>query len=730
MGVLLHRAYLQASPANLATDLARYGTEAEWRGVYYRGEKVGFTVGQIVPIEGGFELQEDGRLQMSLLGATTPAAIRTTARVDQAFVLQSFDFSLDPGTGPLALSGTVDGLTLKVEIRSAGSVRTETRTLEEPPALMLNMARRLASAGLVAGATHQLMVFDPATLANQPVTVRVHDREVVLTSGRPMPAFKVDLGYAGLTTTAWITDTGVIVREESPLGLMSLRESPEQAQQMAVSARVRSDMLQAAAIVPTLRVPVTEPTDVVKMKVEFTGVDLAGLDFTGATQRMTGRVLDVTDPRALVAGPADPARLRFLAPETLIESDDPEIVEQARRIVGGATDARTKAERLVREVNAMLDKKPTVSLPSAKEVLRTKVGDCNEHTALYVALARAAGLPANEVEQLHLAALAAALDDDYECAKARLGDLLHRQPRDVLALQVAHAFDYFTGDAARMHDRVEAVLPAWSDDLPGYHAVLAMHAFSLEECGEYARAEQAARAALDLNPSDARAHHVIAHVFEMTDRPDAGIRWMNAHTASWGVDTAVATHGHWHLALFHLAQREFDGALALYDRRVRRGHSSEVADLIDAAALLWRIELLGGDAGPRWIELANAWAPRIDDAFCSFNDLHAMLAFVGARDWERAQHLEHALTRRQSLPTRHGVTTRQFGLSACRALAAFGRGDDTLAINLLACLPALAHRLGGSHAQRDVLYLTLQRAIERVRRPALRACAACLPVAA
>ena len=42
----------------------------------------------------------------------------------------------------------------------------------------------------------------------------------------------------------------------------------------------------------------------------------------------------------------------------------------------------------------MLDKKPTVSLPSAREVLRTRVGDCNEHTALYVAMARAVGIPA------------------------------------------------------------------------------------------------------------------------------------------------------------------------------------------------------------------------------------------------------------------------------------------------------------------------------------------------
>jgi len=335
-------------------------------------------------------------------------------------------------------------------------------------------------------------------------------------------------------------------------------------------------------------------------------------------------------------------------------------------------------------------------------------------------LARAARLLANERERLHLAALAAALGDDYERAKARLGEVLRLYPRDVLALQVARAFDYVTGDATRMRDRVAAVLPAWSSDLPGYHAVLAMHAFGLEECGEYERAEQAARAALALNALDARAYHVMAHVFEMTERADAGVCWMNAHIACWGVDTVVATHCWWHLALFHLEQCQLDRALALYDQCVRAGHSTEIADLIDAAALLWRIHLRGGDTGARCTELAAAWAPHIDDGFCSFNDLHAMLAFVGARDWDRAQRLELALARRQSLPTRHGETTRQLGLPACRALIAFGRGNYTLAIALLASLPALAHRLGGSHAQRDVLHLTLLQAVEHIRRPASR----------
>jgi tetratricopeptide (TPR) repeat protein len=316
---------------------------------------------------------------------------------------------------------------------------------------------------------------------------------------------------------------------------------------------------------------------------------------------------------------------------------------------------------------------------------------------------------------LHLAAISAALADHYERAKTRWSELLKLYPRDTLALQVAHAFDYITGDLARMNDRVAAVLPAWSSELPGYHAVLAMYAFSLEECGEYKRAEEAARAALDLNAFDARAHHVMAHVFEMSERPAAGVRWMNQYITSWGVDTVVATHGWWHLALFHLAQGQLNQAVALYDGRVRARRSIEIADMIDAASLLWRVHLLGGNTGTRWAELADAWAPTIDDGFCSFNDLHAMLSFVGARDWDRARRLELAVDRAASLPTRYGETTRLLGLPACRALIAFGRRNDNLAIGLLASLPAHAHRLGGSHAQRDVLNLTLLHAVERVR---------------
>src|SRR4029077_10738244 len=91
---------------------------------------------------------------------------------------------------------------------------------------------------------------------------------------------------------------------------------------------------------------------------------------------------------------ADPNAARYLAPEPLIESDDPDIRTEAANAVRGAVSTRDRAERLTRYVNGLLEKKPTVSIPSAREVLRTRVGDCNEHTALFVAMTRAAGIPA------------------------------------------------------------------------------------------------------------------------------------------------------------------------------------------------------------------------------------------------------------------------------------------------------------------------------------------------
>ncbi|HEY6824870.1 MAG TPA: hypothetical protein VI195_10550, partial [Steroidobacteraceae bacterium] len=302
---------------------------------------------------------------------------------------------------------------------------------------------------------------------------------------------------------------------------------------------------------------------------------------------------------------------------------------------------RSGADRYLEQV---VQAAPTFTMA---HVLRGYLNLCSRDQAqvrqAQVAYVSASTLPATARERLHVAAMGAVLADDFESFQSIVQDLLEQYPRDVLALQIGHALDYLTGDIEAMAERISSVLPAWSQDTPGYHAVLAMQAFSLVESAQYGRAADCGLRALELDPWDTRAHHALTHVYEMTGSATAGMRWMQRRRIYWATDTVAATHLWWHWALFHLARGEIQVALTVYDEHVRSSRSAHIADMIDASALLWRLELLGGDIGGRWTELAAAWEARIGDGYCTFNDVHAMLALIGARNWRGAGRLESAL---------------------------------------------------------------------------------------
>lgn len=306
----------------------------------------------------------------------------------------------------------------------------------------------------------------------------------------------------------------------------------------------------------------------------------------------------------------------------------------------------------------------------------------------------------------HVGALAAALDGNLAAAVRMYDAILDVDPEDFVALWAAQLMDYYQGNALAQLERSRRVLARTSPSMPGYHAVLSMHAFALHECCDYAAAEDNARRALELEPRDMRAQHAMLHVFEMRGQPAHGVRWAAARSAQW-----ESHHMWWHLALYMLALRRPHGALTIYDLRLQ---DESVAGMIDASALLWRLHLARVDVGERFAALAERWADRAEDAFCAFNDLHAMMAFVGAERWDLARLLLRAQQRRlMRLTGANHDMTRLVGYPASRALAAFGRGDYSTAEALLRALPAVAHRVGGSHAQRDVLHLTQAAAAAR-----------------
>ena len=335
--------------------------------------------------------------------------------------------------------------------------------------------------------------------------------------------------------------------------------------------------------------------------------------------------------------------------------------------------------------------------------------------AAEAALARARCLPQNGRERLHLAVIATGLQGEIERSRELLTALLASYPRDAIALTVVHALDHLLGDSMSMRERVSAVLPHWSAGDPGYHTVLAQLAFAQEECGDYARAAETALRALELEPRDVRAHHAYCHVLEMQGKPDEGLHWMGGRATYWTGLGGPSTHIWWHLALYHLQLGTPHHALAIYDRRIATATAPALSELIDASALLWRLALDGTDPAQRWQSLAAHWERHAEDAFCAFNDLHAMMAFVGARRDDCARRLLRAQVDRLARGGSNRGMIREVGLPACQALAAFGASDYARASSLLRDLPEVSHRLGGSHAQRGLIGLTHNAALKRMR---------------
>ena len=345
-----------------------------------------------------------------------------------------------------------------------------------------------------------------------------------------------------------------------------------------------------------------------------------------------------------------------------------------------------------------------------------------------LAVARAAleatkDLPANPREKGHLRAIAALVDGGWHSASQILEDVAIEFPRDPLAILAGHQIDFFTGNSRMLRDRVARALPAWSEGLPGYHALLGMHAFGLEETGDYARAEASGRLAIELEPRDGWAQHAVVHVMEMQGRHAEGIAWMRANPDAWSRESFFAVHNWWHVALLHLDLGEIDEVWRLYDGPIDGKGSSIVLEMIDHSALLWRLHLRGIDAGKRWASVADRWEPLAASGNYAFNDVHAMMSFVGANRPAAARTVLEAQQRAMTAPGDNAAFTREVGHPVALAIQAFGEGNYAQCVSLLRPLPVIAHRFGGSHAQRDLLELTL---IEAALRDGQRALATAL----
>lgn len=320
----------------------------------------------------------------------------------------------------------------------------------------------------------------------------------------------------------------------------------------------------------------------------------------------------------------------------------------------------------------------------------------------------------SEREISHVAALELLVNGQWTKAAVALDRHNIDYPRDLVALQSGHLVDFYRANGRNLRDRIARVLPHWSADIPGYPILLGMYAFGLEETGDYGRAEENGRHAIALQPLDCWAHHAVTHVMEMQGRAEDGIGWMIAREPFWsGDDNFFKVHNWWHYCLFHLDIGQAEQVLELYDTTVRQGQSTMALDLVDASALLWRLELSGADVGERWREVALAWDGHTEGSTYPFNDWHAVMAYLGAGRYSDVDRIVSALSRSTTGPAETNGWAVRNALPLVNGFTAFWRGEYRSATEHLYSARHIANSFGGSHAQRDIIDLTLTEAAVR-----------------
>lgn len=324
----------------------------------------------------------------------------------------------------------------------------------------------------------------------------------------------------------------------------------------------------------------------------------------------------------------------------------------------------------------------------------------------------ARGLVANATarERMHADALDAWIAGDLLRLFAIWEEILAAYPTDVLAFRLAHYQYFWTG---RLHDMlasVERVAAKWDPGLPGYGAMLGCRSFALEENGNYDAAERNGRAAIGIDPADLWAAHAVAHVMEMQGRHRDGIAWLEDLVPHWESTNQLQHHLWWHRALYHYDQRQFDHVLELYDQRFRnlvspltQSQPDFIIDVQNAASMLFRLERQDIDVESRWIEIADKAEQRVGDCLSAFTLPHWMMALAATGRDNAAHRMLDAMRDYANGRQTNAAVIKEIALPISEAVLAHRHKEYSSALDLMRPIIAETQRMGGSHAQHDVL---------------------------
>lgn len=443
VGMLVRREFFREKAAVLAEAALRLGPSTSFYAVEQNGQQIGYASTTIDTSRTAFEVIDYFTADLPVAGQQFRASARSVISLSRSLAVRTFDVQIESSVSPMSVSGYADGDSAIVYVMNVPGQPSDTQRLAvNGPILLPTMIP--AAAMLVSdpevGRTVTIASFDPATLAAKDLTLRfaaeslftlVDSARFDSTSMQFVPALRDTVRAWNLVPTegqgfsGWVDAQGRVVASTQPGGITIKRMAYEIAFENWRRARGTSGAAARAAAGATTGPnagagPRASVGDILEgtaiaagalpgasrsrtLRVKLSGTTLDGFDLQGGRQQLKGDELLITRESDAVleadwslAARSAGFRARFapeLREEPLLQVNDPQIVALAVRIAGNSRDPRVVAERINRWVHDSLEKAITISVPSATQVLRARRGDCNEHTQLFTALARAVGIP-------------------------------------------------------------------------------------------------------------------------------------------------------------------------------------------------------------------------------------------------------------------------------------------------------------------------------------------------
>jgi hypothetical protein len=365
-----------------------------WMNIYQNNKKIGFVHRNFTKTGNQFHFNEKVLMEINTMGVTQALNILTEGVLNPDMTLSSFDFSLNSSMFSFSAHGYVVKNKLILFTGLPNAQEKSEIPLKDIPHISGSIYDAAFHADLEKNSTRGFSIFDPSTMSIRAIKVTRNADEIIPIMGERVLTKKYCTDFMGAKHCAWLDKEGNALKETGIIGLSMEKTSKEKALE-GIDRKASIDFTQIASIPSNIEI--TKAENLHEIKINVMGINNSFF-LNGGRQSYHHNILTITRENVESSSNLNnnlPAEISvFLKPSQMIQSDNTLIKTQVGKIIKPADSAEQKARKIINWVYRNIEKKPTLSVPNALEVLKIKSGDCNEHTVLTVALLRAAGIPA------------------------------------------------------------------------------------------------------------------------------------------------------------------------------------------------------------------------------------------------------------------------------------------------------------------------------------------------